>query len=155
MLHLRVNVFLCNFLPHCVYFICEKNFFIGLIVDMSQECRYYYTIGTDLPIVITQSAAVCLIYPDTFHSMWTIDGEGVKPITETPFILYINNPVATFINGPLVECSSDGITAIATSRGMVMLGFWRILKIIFFLAYSGHSGSSDPSDCKPCGSINN
>ena len=84
----------------------------------SQQCLYNYTIGAILPVVITQSAPVCLICPQTSATAWAVSA-GVTPptIPGAPYILYVVSPATTFIGGPSVGCFASS-TLIAESNGM-------------------------------------
>ena len=83
----------------------------------SQPCLYNYTIGNTQPVIITQSAPVCLICPQT-TTTWAIGGGSTPPtIPGSPYILYVVSPATTFIGGPQVGCFASS-TLIAASTGM-------------------------------------
>eukprot|EP00731_Ephydatia_muelleri_P009460 Em0005g46a len=71
----------------------------------SQPCLYSYTIGTALPVVVTQSAPVCLICSNTSNTQWSIGTGGtLSGIAGAPYILYVTTPTTTFLPGPNVNC---------------------------------------------------
>ena len=74
----------------------------------SQPCLYNYTIGTALPVVVTQSAPVCLICSDGSSSAWAIGGDNPAGIPGAPYILYVMSPTITFASGPTVACDLSG-----------------------------------------------
>ena len=84
----------------------------------SQLCLYNYTIGAALPVIITQSAPMCLICPQTSATTWAVSGGSTPPtIPGAPYILYVVSPVTTFVGGPQVGCLTSS-TLIAASTGM-------------------------------------
>ena len=74
----------------------------------SQPCLYNYTIGTALPVVVTQSAPVCLICYDGSSSAWDIGGASLSGIPGAPYIFYVMSPTTTFASGPAVACDLSG-----------------------------------------------
>ena len=85
--------------------------------DISQLlCQYNYTIGTTLPVIITQSDPVCLICSNMSSSMWTINQIVMQTIAPAPYILYVPSPATTFLGGPTVACYPVGTPISSTGE---------------------------------------
>ncbi|KAL5494513.1 hypothetical protein EMCRGX_G015863 [Ephydatia muelleri] len=85
-------------------------------VATSQPCLYNYTIGNgSLPVIVTQSAPVCLICFSTSNGLWTSTAGGsLSGIPGAPYILYVTTPTTT-LSGPTIGCYAPGPSNILSS----------------------------------------
>lgn len=124
------------------------NTISNFLPSTGQPCLYQHTIGTSLPVVITQSAPVCLICSATTSTLWDIGGSSPSSIAATRYIiLYVKSPATAFIGGPHIGCNSLRGDNLITSIGMYIIGDIQLLVIVF---HSWHSSSSCTPGCNLC-----
>ena len=117
----------------------------------SQPCLYNYTIGTALPVVVTQSAPVCLICSDTTSTMWDISGATLSGIAGAPYILYVTTPTSTFTSGPSVSCYTPPGTNLVSSTGeWIVCVFLHAINVAVSSSHSVFCISSCPSSGGLC-----
>ena len=120
----------------------------------SQPCLYNYTISNGLPpVVVTQSAPVCLICSNTSNTQWSIGtGATQSGIAGAPYILYVTTPTTTFFGGPNVNCfQPPGTTNRFRSLGKWMICvFLHAINVTMPSSHSVCSCSSCPSSGDLC-----
>ena len=83
-----------------------------------QSCQYNYTIGTNLPVIITQTDPVCLICSYIYNDLWAIGADIMPANPAAPYMLYVPSPATTFLGGPTVACYAAGPANIISSTGI-------------------------------------
>ena len=113
----------------------------------SQPCLYNYTIGNgSLPVIVTQSAPVCLICSDTTSTMWDISGGAPAGIPGALYILNATTPTSTFTSGPTVSCYAPPGTNLVSSTGeWIICVFLHAINVTMSSSHSVCSISSCPS----------
>ena len=154
---------MCNLAPLSLLYWFANNT-AGPHLATCQPCLYNYTIGNGIggddpfpfiitTITITQSAPVCLICSNTTFNIWWWDNfEGTipSPIPATPYMLCVTSPVAIFIIGTFVTCSTGVGDNSASSIGECTIELFILMGTTTFSSHSGCSSSSGPSGCDLC-----